>query len=79
MGVFADRGSAEPSDAQATRLQRVASDAVVNRLPITSMRPNTVVKVVSAHLMIEHGDDSIAQFYVSRTRRLDRASESTYD
>jgi hypothetical protein len=30
------------------------------------------------HLMIEQGDDSIAQFYVSRTSGLHSAFERTY-
>jgi hypothetical protein len=42
------------------------------------MRPNTGVKVVSVHLMIEHGDHSTAEFYVSRTRRPNSASKWTY-
>ena len=65
-GAFADRGSDDAPGGQAARHPTLA-DAVAFRRPITLTRPNTVVKVVSVHLMIEQRDDSIAQFYVSRT------------
>jgi hypothetical protein len=77
-GVLADRESDEPPDVQATQPERVSADAVAIRLPISSARPNSVVKVVSVHLMIEHRDHSIAQFYVSRTSRLNSVSAWTF-
>src|SRR5829696_2291571 len=77
-GVLADLGKGEPPDAQATQLHRVSADTVAIRLPITSTRPNTVVQVVSVHLMIEQRDDSTAQFYVSRTGCLKSPPDRTY-
>src|SRR5829696_2431174 len=77
-GVLADLGRGEPPDAQATQLHRVSADTVAIRLPITSTRPNTVVQVVSVHLMIEQRDDSTAQFYVSRTGCLKSPPDRTY-
>src|SRR5215216_3396611 len=75
-GVFAVLGSNHAPGGQAAR-HPVLADAVAFRRPITLTRPNTVVKVVSVHLMIEQRDDSIAQFYVSRTRGLNTTGERT--
>src|SRR5215212_7954229 len=61
---------------QAARHPALA-DAVAFRRPITLTRPNTVVKAVRVLHMIEQRDDSIAQFYVSRTRGLNTTGERT--
>src|SRR5215216_2021465 len=75
-GVLAVHGSDEASGSQAVRHPNSA-DVVALWLPISSTRPNNVVKAVSVHLMIEQGDDSIAQFYVSRTSDMHTSSERT--